>query len=366
MLVEEHDWRDFERRERIAAWDALAQCATEPNPFYESWYLLPSLRALDTNCNVELLAMQADGQLAGLMPVLRMRDYYGHPIPHLRNWLHSNCFLGQPLVARGLEQEFWRALLAWCDRKPGLALFLHLSHVPADGPLRDALKTVLAEYKRPAAKVFSEERAMLQTGQSAEDYFADSLSSKKRKELRRQQRRLAEEGDLVIERLTDYTHVADWTRDFLQLEESGWKGEAGSALQSDEATRAIFHHALAGAAARGRLERLALRLNGKPVAMLASFMTGNHAFSFKTTYDEDYARFSPGVLLQRENLGLLDKDGFAWADSCASPDHPMIDHVWRERRVIERLSIGVGGRLRQAAFAAVIRLETGHGAGGIV
>ena len=170
----------------------------------------------------------------------------------------------------------------------------------------------------------------------------------------------------MFERLTDYTHVADWTRDFLELEERGWKGEAGSALQSDDATRAIFHHALAGAAARGRLERLALRLDGRPIAMLASFMTGTHAFSFKTAYDEDYARFSPGVLLQRENLDLLDRDGFTWADSCASPDHPMIDHVWRERRVIERLSIGVGGRMRQAAFAAVVRLETGHGARGIV
>ena len=99
--------------------------------------------------------------------------------------------------------------------------------------------------------------------------------------------------------------------------------------------------------------------------MLASFTTGRHAYSFKTAYDEDYARFSPGVLLQRENLALLEQDGFEWADSCASPDHPMIDHIWRERRVIERLSIGIGGRLRQAAFATVIRLETGHGARGI-
>ena len=107
--------------------------------------------------------MEANGQLAGLMPVVHTHSYYGHPIPHLRNWTHPNCFLGQPLVARGLEQEFWRALLAWCDREAGLSLFLHLSHVPAQGPLRDALKSVLAEDVRPAARVFSEERAMLHT-----------------------------------------------------------------------------------------------------------------------------------------------------------------------------------------------------------
>ncbi|MWV27687.1 GNAT family N-acetyltransferase [Erythrobacter sp. GH3-10] len=363
--MEEHDWSEFEGRDRIAAWDALAQCAAEPNPFYESWYLLPSLRALDRRGDVTLLTLQANGQLAGLMPVLRTRDYYGHPIPHLRNWLHPNCFCGQPLVAKGLEQEFWQALLAWCDGHAGLSLFLHLSHAPAHGPLRSALKSVLAGEARPAAEVMREERAMLHTAQPAEDYFAQSVSAKKRKELRRQHRRLAEEGDLSVERLTDYSQVAEWTRDFLELESRGWKGDAGSALNSDHDTRAIFQHAIAGAAARGRLERLAIRLDGRPIAMLATFTTGRHAFSFKTAYDEDYARFSPGVLLQRENLAMLEQDGFEWADSCASPDHPMIDHIWRERRVIERLSIGIGGALRRAAFSTLIRLETGRAAGGI-
>ncbi|MGB3795018.1 MAG: GNAT family N-acetyltransferase [Alteraurantiacibacter sp.] len=365
VTVREYGWRDFDRRERIGAWDALARCAAEPNPFYESWFLLPSLRALDAKGHTTLLAMETGVKLTGLMPVVRTRDYYGHPIPHLRNWLHPNCFLGLPLVAKGFEHQFWRGLLDWCDKGAGMSVFLHLSHVPAHGPLRDALVSVLEKGNRPAARVFTEERAMIRTRQSAGDYLASSLSAKKIKELRRQYRRLCEEGEVSVDRLTDYTQVAEWTRDFLDLEALGWKGDAGSALQSNENTRTIFQHAIAGAAARGRLERLALKLDGRAIAMLASFTTGRHAFSFKTAFDEEYARFSPGVLLQKENLAMLDQDGFEWADSCASPEHPMIDHLWRERRTIERLSIGIGGRLRRAAFAAVIRMETGRGARGI-
>lgn len=30
-----------------------------------------------------------------------------------------------------------------------------------------------------------------------------------------------------------------------------------------------------------------------------------------------YARFSPGMLLQLENLALLERGGIDWADSCA-------------------------------------------------
>lgn len=360
VLVKEEDWRDFEWRERIGAWDALARWASEPNPFYESWYLLPSLRALDPEGNVTILVFEADGQLAGVMPVVHSSSYYGHPIPHVANWVHPNSFLGQPLVARGLEREFWRALLAWCDNCTHLSLFLHLSQVPATGPLHEALVAVLGEDPRPAATVFRESRAMLDSPLSAEAYLDAALSSGRRKELRRQHRRLADEGDFTVERLTDYSHIADWTREFLALEARGWKGAEGSAMQCNAATREVFQHAIAGAAARQRLERIALRLDGKPIAMLANFITPPGAYSYKTAFDEDYARFSPGVLLQRENLALLEREDIAWVDSCAAENHPMIDQFWRERRVIQRRSIGIGGRLRRAVCASVLRLENGR------
>jgi hypothetical protein len=47
----------------------------------------------------------------------------------------------------------------------------------------------------------------------------------------------------------------------------------------------------------------------------------------------------------------------AFADSCATPDHPMIDHLWRERLAMADLMIG----LRPGAgFAAASRLESGR------
>lgn len=358
-------WTGFDQREAIAEWDALAQWAAEPNPFYESWYLLPSLKAFDPAGEVELLVLTAGGQLAGLMPVKREARYYGHPVPHLRNWVHANCFLGQPLVARGFEAVFWREMLGWCDRQGGLALFLHLAHLPVEGPLHDALQAELAQQARPAATVLREERALLATDLSPEAYLEASLAGKKRKELRRQQRRLAEEGELQVERLDDAVGVAEWVAEFLALEMRGWKGSAGSALACDTRTADLFADALGGAARRGRLERLALRLDGRPIAMLASFLTPPGVFSYKTAFDEDYARFSPGVLLQCENLALLERPGTTWVDSCASADHPMIDHFWRERRTIARHSLAIGGPLRRAVFSLLCRRETGAPPGGI-
>jgi hypothetical protein len=92
--------------------------------------------------------------------------------------------------------------------------------------------------------------------------------------------------------------------------------------------------------------------------MLANFLTPPGAFSFKTAFDEDYARFSPGVLLQIENLALLQRDGIDWCDSCAAQDHPMIDSLWAGRRAIGRYSVAIGGRAKRAAFAALLAAET--------
>jgi CelD/BcsL family acetyltransferase involved in cellulose biosynthesis len=354
------DWRSLEEPELRRAWDELAAKAAEPNPFFESWYLLPALRAYDPVGAVKILRFEDDGQLIGLVPLHRCTDYYGRPIPHWSVWLHGNTFLGAPLVACGQEAAFWTALGAWIDRQGSTGLFLHLPHLPIDGPMCRALTQVATAQQRPLGLVYREERAMLASSLSSEAYLEASMSSKKRKELRRQYNRLAELGALRIERHRDDGDLPVWIDHFLALEHSGWKGGAGSALASHQATTRLFDEALHGAAARGRLERLTLWLDEAPIAMLASFITPPGAYSYKTAFDERFARFSPGVLLQRANLELLDDPQVDWCDSCAAANHPMIDHIWRERRAIGRYSLGIGGPLRRGLFKTLLRFEQGQ------
>jgi CelD/BcsL family acetyltransferase involved in cellulose biosynthesis len=356
--VEAVPWREMSGGGAVTQWDALAQWAASPNPFLESWFLLPALEAFDTTNRVYLLRVEADGILAGLLPIARAKRYYRHPLSHWGNWTHANCFLGAPLVARGFEKSFWRALLGWADDNAAGALFLHLAHQPLDGALYHAMIAALAEQERPYAIVHREQRALLASQLAPEAYLEAALSPKKRKELRRQHKRLAEQGALRFERRNDSTAIDEWIEAFLWLEATGWKGNSGSAMANGMDTMQLFTEALRGAAARGRLERLTFSLDGEPIAMLANFISPPGSFAFKTAFDERFARFSPGVLLQRENLALLEREGIAWCDSCASSDHPMIDHLWRERRTIGRVSIAIGGAARRAMFRAIAWAET--------
>ncbi len=358
-------WADCQDQSTLDSWSKLVASASEPNPFFESWYLLPSLRALDPQGKVSLLVLEQDGRWLGMMPIGREARYYRYPFPQLRNWVHANCFLGAPLVAAGHERAFWRALLAWADDNAGMALFLHLTQMPLNGPLHHGLNDVLAEQNRTAALVHCEERAVLQSDLSPDAYLEASMSGKKRKELRRQHTRLSEEGDLIFERRDDAAGLELWIDQFLTLEAGGWKGKAGSALASAPETARLLRESLAGAGQLGKLERLTLTLDGRPIAMLANFLSAPGSFSYKTAFDESFSRFSPGVLIQRENLALLEREGIEWCDSCAAADHPMIDHIWRERRSIGRVSIAIGGRMRRAVFQQLARLEMSRRSNGV-
>lgn len=343
----------------IAAWRNLAGCAAEPNPFFEPWFLLPSLRAFAADRRaVFLFTTYADGRLTGLMPLGHANSYYGYPVPHAATWLHANAFYGAPLVEMGQERRFWQALFDYLDAGARPALFAHLAHLDEHGPLNAALGTVLAADGREAVTVDRQERAMLASKSSPEAYLASSLSKKHAKELRRQRRRLGEQGDLTQERRNGTFAIDEWIAEFLALEASGWKGDAGSALACDDRTRRFYSDALRGAAYAGRLERLALRLDDKPIAMLANFTSPPGSFAFKTAFDERYSAHSPGMQLQIDNLAVLERDDVEWSDSCAAEGHPMIDRLWTERRTLVTRNIAIGGRLHRALFRMLMARET--------
>ena len=81
-----------------------------------------------------------------------------------------------------------------------------------------------------------------------------------------------------------------------------------------------------------KAEVVRLCLDGKTIAALILLRSGEVGWCWKIAYDEVYARFSPGVQVLLETTErLLADERIRSVDSCATADHPMIDHIWRER-----------------------------------
>lgn len=334
----------------VSAWRRLADAASEPNVFHAPDFLIPAIANCDALHRARIAAMYSDGQLCGLMPLGSERHYGRWPVRHSQNWRHPNCFLGTPLVRAGHETAFWHSLLANLDRTPGAGLFLHLYGIATDGPVYAALEQLCAQQRRACDIVLAEERAMLATDLPGQTYYEQVVRKKKRKELARLRNRLAELGSLEVVQDCEDSTLDGWLAEFLALEQAGWKGRNGSALADMAGTRRLFMATCQAAHQAGRLHLIAMRLDGRPIAMLVNFLSPPGGFSFKTAFDEDYARFSPGVLLQIDNLDILADHGLAWMDSCAAEGHPMIDSLWAERRHVGRVSVALKGFGRPALF----------------
>jgi hypothetical protein len=102
-----------------------------------------------------------------------------------------------------------------------------------------------------------------------------------------------------------------------------------------------------------------LDLDGRAIAMLINFRTPPGSWSFKIAYDETLSQFSPGVLIELENLKrVLEDPEIDWMDSCAVENHPMINSLWGERRAIVQVSVPLSGVRRSAVFRACRAAET--------
>jgi CelD/BcsL family acetyltransferase involved in cellulose biosynthesis len=345
--------------ELAAAWDRLAREASEPNPFAERWCLQSALHLLDPGRHARLLLVRdgCEGPVIGIMPIAAAAYYGRLPLRHVTGWAHPNHFLGVPLVRAGLESLFWSILLGWCDAAPWARTLVQVPRLTEHGPLHRALVEVARARGGEAETVHREERALLESSLSPEDYWDAAVRPKKRKELRRQANRLAEQGAVRFRRWQAGEPIEPWIDAFLDLEARGWKGRAGSALASHSDTEAWFRAILTAAGEAGKLDMRALDLDERPLAMLINFLAPPGGFSFKTAFDEDYARFSPGVLLQQVNLDLLEDPEIAWVDSCAAPGHPMIDSVWRERRALVWVNVPLSAASDRLRFGLLTKAE---------
>lgn len=336
-----------ELKRHTKAWQDLAKCAVEPNVFYEAATMISAVESFGRDADLYFIFVYAPDPLrpfgekilCGFLPLEFSPRYKKLPVAVFRLWKHSYTFLCTPLLKSDYEREALEAFFDWLQSAESPAKLMEFCSINGDGAFH---KLLIDEFNRRAWLSFAEEsynRALLKPKAK------EGISGKHKKELRRQQNRLAEEGLLEYVELTEAAQVQKWIEDFLRLEASGWKGQEGTAFASEKASKDFFETAVKEAFANGRLMMLALHLNGEPIAMKCNFLAGCGSFAFKIAFDESYSRYSPGVLLELENMRQVSaKPSLEWMDSCAVSEHFMINRLWTERRTITTILVSTGKR----------------------
>jgi CelD/BcsL family acetyltransferase involved in cellulose biosynthesis len=351
------EWRDFAKLAPIAGeWRALAARALEPNVFYEPAFALAAARVFGHDAGAILVWSGAEPRrLLGFFPARIEKRRYGVNLPILVGWTHPYGPFGVPLVDREAAEPIaaaWLAHLAADAALPGLVLLPYLS---VDDQFAAVLGTIVRRARMPTADFDRHDRALLAPRGDRSLYVEHALAQRQHKELRRHWRRLSETGAVLFTAATEPAAVAAAMEDFFALEANGWKGRAGTATAESTDLNTFIRSAVSGLAAEGRVSIDRTLVDGRAIAATIILRSGRCAWFWKIAYDGTFARFSPGVMLSVVITDeLVDDASVARADSCAVPDHPMIDHLWRERLALCNRLVAVRP---QAPFALVRRLE---------
>jgi CelD/BcsL family acetyltransferase involved in cellulose biosynthesis len=330
----------------LGAWRELAASAAEPNPFIEPDFALAAHKHLGRD-DVGLLIAENRTGWAACLPVRKALRWRKLPVLALASWSHPYCFLGTPLVSPDRADAALGALVERGLRERRVT-GLFLDWLGDDGPVASTLGAVFRDRDLAVVRYERFERAALRR-RPEPTYLADTLRGHRRRELQRLRRALGDKlGDVLTVR--DRSQEPDAFDDFLRIEASGWKGHKGTALAA-QAGHADFFRAVCSAYARnGRLQLLELAAAGRAVALKCNLVTNGTVFCFKIAYDAEYARYSPGLQLERDMVDLFhSRTELSSMDSCATPNNQMINRLWPDRRPITTIFVANRGALGAAA-----------------
>lgn len=336
----------------LAAWRDLAADAVEPNPFFDSKLLLPATRWLPGGGDVRLLTVWRGRRLVLVMPLARTR-YRRVPISALSTWKHPYCYLGTPLVRADELDSAPAAALGSLQRSgPG---WLVLEQVYVEGPVASAFRHAAVEAGATWVEQGLWERPVVEAREQAAA-VDPTLSARSAKTLRRLRRNLERDAGAVEStdavRSAELAMVDAEVEAFLAMEMASWKGRAGTAIANTDSHAEFFRETCRAFARDGRLVMWRMRAGNVDAARECHLRAGDTVFGWKTAYDENLARFSPGVQLELDVLQAFRDDLARRMDPCTADQPSTSGRLYPDRRVIGDVLVGLtrSGRLGTRLF----------------
>lgn len=329
-------------RHQTALADLCAR-ALEPNVFLEPAFALPLLQHIGHAKRPRFLLVWEEngpasfGRLLGLFPLA-----FGGLDGIARGFAHKQTSSGTPLVDKARAAETLEAMLDWLAGSEHRIDALVFTGIAKDAPFHQALCRACEDTGRRLVNLGEHKRAILRRPDGTRRDALCFASAKRRKERARQFRRLSEAGARTYVSARTPAEVAVATERFLALEQRGWKGARGTALLAEPSLATFTRTMTRLMAHEGKCRIDSIDIDGKPVAMGIVFTVADHAYFWKTAFDETYASLSPGVQFATEltKLQLADLT-ISSTDSCAIADHPMIDRLWPDRLMITDLILAI-------------------------
>jgi hypothetical protein len=176
---------------------------------------------------------------------------------------------------------------------------------------------MIAQKAPPEYSIIEEGRGCYRTKLVSYDEMYRKYSKKHRKNLRLAYNRISKKGVFSFKTVRNKSRLKTALQEFIELEMSGWKGKKknigkgeGAALALDEEQVRFFNNLRRSFGAKNACEICTLKLDGKIISKLLSFIYNKEIYYLKIAYDEEYSKCSPAMVLFDLNLKnvVADKD----------------------------------------------------------
>lgn len=318
----------------------------EANVFFAPRFLAPAMPRLEER-QIRLAVIRDEDErrsrLRMLFPYSIEKPGFSVGPSIMRVWSNPFGPLGTPLVDAEGAAETLDNLLDAIGRPeaklPGIIVFPDLR---LEGRFSQLARAVAIGRDLPLTVTNTYERPMLESLEDGESYLRGALNKNHLREMRRQFRLLSELGSVTYNVARQPDEIRVRMEEFLALEASGWKGRKRSAMVNDRLRAAFAREAITNLAEADQVRIHTLDLNGRAIASMVVFIMAGEAYTWKTAFDETYARYSPGKLLVADLTEWhLDDANIQRTDSCAMPDHPIMARFWKEREAMGTLVVGL-------------------------
>ena len=338
-------------------WDDLVLRAAEPNPFLHPIMIAAAVGQASAHDAPIVLAWQGE-RLVGVWPFIRGHSRSGAPIRVLKTPVHPTMANGTPVIDSAVAEPALSAMLDAIKSSAALPKILSVSACNGDGPVMAALHRACLSRGGAPAILRRATRPYLACRQAPAAYFAEAMSSSRRRKLGQLRRRLATRGHVELKVHRDYTTVSESLERFMQLEAKGWKAISGNPLLGTDGA-AFARETVPQLALQGLVEIWELSLTGQAVSMAIVLRQHGTAFDWKITYDEAHGDCSPGVLLAQDyTTSFLSDNAIDFADSCAADDTGLLGPLWTGRQGMADFLLDSRGS--SVTFLGLTAIETCH------
>jgi CelD/BcsL family acetyltransferase involved in cellulose biosynthesis len=329
-------------------WQDLCARAVEDNVYYSPRYARALLDTVDAQRGVRFATVWDGPVLLAVLPFTLPR--LGLPIvrPSARAWQSKYTFSCMPLLDKVRVYEAATALLDLLTLAREGEWSIPV--VNTQGEAARALTHALDQSGCPWSFAGEFQRASLEPQNSLEDHLGRNVSSKRRRDLARNRRRLEQLGTVAHEKYGAGEGLAQALSAFLDLERKGWKGQQGTALACDELSTRFAVQAFTGDEATSICRADVLTLNGQAIAVSLVAFAGDTGFTVKCAFDEAYRSYSAGLLLELEVIRSLFAEKWARRLDAATAGAHVVDDLWSGRVVVGDLIFSVVHRHPEMRF----------------